>query len=127
MYGPPGTGKSHAARTKFPDAYIKSQNKWFDGYSGQNAIILDDLDTNTLGHYLKIWTDKYPCVGEVKKGTVPLLHDHFIITSNKSIDELFEADPVMAEAIKRRCYVHHYTVKRPESLVEDQARKTIFS
>lgn len=126
LYGPPGTGKSHTARERFPDAYIKAQNKWWDGYDGQKAVILDDLDTNTLGHYLKIWTDKYPCTGEIKKGTVPLMHEHFVVTSNKSIEELFE-DKVMAEAIRRRCYVHHFTVKRPESSVEDQQRKCIFA
>jgi len=42
-----------------------------------------------LGHYLKIWADKYSCSGEVKGSTVPLLHKYFIITSNYSIDHLW--------------------------------------
>jgi len=33
-YGAPGTGKSLKARTDHPDAFIKAQNKWFDGYTG---------------------------------------------------------------------------------------------
>lgn len=34
IWGPPGTGKSHLARERFPDAFIKAQNKWWDGYDG---------------------------------------------------------------------------------------------
>jgi hypothetical protein len=42
-----------------------------------------------LGHYLKIWADKYPCTGEIKGATVQLKHHRFIVTSNKDIDDLF--------------------------------------
>lgn len=42
-----------------------------------------------LGHYLKIWADKWACTGEVKGGTVPLCHHRFVVTSNYTIAELF--------------------------------------
>lgn len=101
-YGPSGTGKSRKAYTENPGAYLKAQNKWFDGYTGQDVIILDDLDSTTLGHYLKIWADRYPCSGEVKCGNVQLRHKKFIVTSNWSIEELFKDEPKMIEPIKRR-------------------------
>lgn len=107
-YGPPGTGKSRTAREKFPDAYLKSQNKWWDGYAGEKNIILDDMDTNVLGHYLKIWTDRYPCTGETKGGTVNLQHDVLVITSNYSIEELWPDDVHMQEALTRRFKVTHF-------------------
>lgn len=105
VHGPPGTGKTHDAREKYPDAYIKAQNKWFDGYTGQTAIILDDFDSEVMGHYIKIWTDQYPFSGETKFGHVQLIHHVFYITSNYSPEELFSKDPVMAAAIRRRCDV----------------------
>lgn len=43
--GPPGVGKTHLARTTYPGAFIKSQNKWWDGYLDQKYVILDDFDT----------------------------------------------------------------------------------
>lgn len=102
--GPPGTGKSRKAREENPEAYLKSQNKWWDGYAGEKVVIFDDLDKGGigLGHLLKIWTDRYPCSGEVKGGTVKLQHETLIVTSNYTIDQLWGDDPEMCAAIKRR-------------------------
>lgn len=72
IYGPSRTGKSTYARKEWPQAYDKLQNKWWDGYTGQKAVILDDLDTDTLGHFLKRWMDVHPCNGESKGKTVAL-------------------------------------------------------
>jgi len=107
VWGEPRTGKTTWARETYPAHYIKAQNKWFDGYDGEETIILDDLDSECLGHYLKIWMDKWACKGETKGGTVHLQHHRFIVTSNYSIEDLIK-DPVMAEAIRKRCDVKHF-------------------
>lgn len=109
LYGPPGKGKSHHARL-FAEVigglYNKAQNKWWDGYNGEPVVLLDDMDSDALAHYLKIWTDKYACSGEIKGGTVKLRHKWFIVTSNEPIDLLFADKPeVMRQAIKRRFHV----------------------
>lgn len=114
FYGPPGTGKSHTARTEFGDVfYVKAQNKWFDGYQGEETIVLDDLDKfgACLGHYLKIWADKYRCSGEIKGGTVPLRHKRFIVTSNYMPEELWSDDREMQVAIERRFQFRKFSVK----------------
>jgi len=110
-WGRPGTGKSHAARQEHPDAYLKAQNKWFDGYCGEEAIILDDLDKlggDKLGHYLKIWADKYACTAEVKGATVNLRHKVIVVTSNYHPDTLWPEDEELCEAIKRRFKIKEF-------------------
>jgi len=101
-YGKPGSGKSYSARLNTP-YYLKPQNKWFDGYSGEPTIILDDFDKGgeCLGHHLKIWTDRYSCTGETKGGTVQLRHTQFIITSNYRMTEIF-SEPEIQAALARR-------------------------
>ena len=74
-FGEAGTGKSRKAYDENPGAFRKSQNKWWDSYSGEAVVILDDLDkegAKYIGHNLKIWTDRYACKGEIKGGTVQL-------------------------------------------------------
>jgi len=119
FHGAPGTGKSHAARAMYPNAFMKSQNKWFDGYAGEAVIILDDLDFGgkCLGHKLKIWLDKYPCIAETKGGTVCLQHRVFIITSNYTPEQIFgrqqddkeNGQDEMVAAIDRRIQPFNFT------------------
>jgi len=42
------------------------------------------MDTPALGHYLKIWADKYACTGETKGGNLNLQHEKIVVTSNFS-------------------------------------------
>ncbi|AXQ66224.1 MAG: putative viral replication protein [Circoviridae sp.] len=102
IWGPPGTGKSHAARHFDPDLFLKPQNKWWDGYNGQQTVLLDDLDTATLGHHLKIWADRWACTGETKGGTIHLRHKMFIVTSNYRPEHFWPDDESMTEAVMRR-------------------------
>lgn len=111
IYGPPGTGKSHYARQNYGNnLYLKAQNKWWDGYQGQKHVLLDDLDSNCLGHYLKIWADKYAFMAECKGSSIQIRPKTFIVTSNYKPEELF-LDPILATAIRRRFYFIHIPMR----------------
>jgi len=100
-HGPPGCGKSHSARVDYPDAYMKMQNKWWDGYQGEESVILDDFDCKELGHHIKIWADRYSFLAETKGGAINIRPKKFIITSNYLPGSLWD-DAVLVAAVLRR-------------------------
>lgn len=108
LTGRAGCGKStwaHKLGDHLGGYYEKAQNKWWDGYDKEKVVVLDDLDTEALLHYLKIWADKFPCKGEVKGSTVWLHHDWFVVTSNWTINEICmrtDSPDKFYEALKRR-------------------------
>lgn len=109
IYGKPGVGKSYCVRNYYgsENIFLKSQNKWWDGYRGQKTIFLEDFDLQgaCLGHLMKIWADEYGFNGEVKCGTIPLCYDRFIVSSNHTPYEIFKDDTpdcVLVQAIERR-------------------------
>lgn len=55
-----------------------------------------------LSHYLKLWADPYGEIrGEVKGGAVVLPYKRLYVTSQYTIEEIFE-DPLVRLALNRR-------------------------
>lgn len=107
-WGPTGTGKSHHVRTTYPDAYLKTNTKWWDGYTGQETVIIEEMAPEQIGgHHFKQWADKYPFPAEVKGGVINLRPKRIIITSNYTIQECW-LRPQDHEPILRRFTVHHH-------------------
>lgn len=96
FWGPSGTGKSLTARLENPDHYLKSPNKWWDGYVDQPCVIIDewcppsgDSKLAPLADHLKRWADHHPFSAEIKGGSICIRPPKIIITSNYSIEECF--------------------------------------
>lgn len=60
-YGETGTGKSRGVRDKYPEAFIKSNDVWWDGYQGEETVIIEEMGPKQIGgQHLKQWADHYP-------------------------------------------------------------------
>ncbi len=90
-WGPPGTGKSrHALELGGASQFWLPQPKsaggcvWWDGYDGQETVVIDEFYGWIPRSSLQRLVDRYPLMVETKGGSVPFVAKRIIITSNKS-------------------------------------------
>lgn len=97
LYGPPGAGKSYWVKQREPDAYWKQPgDAWFDGYRGQDAIVLDEFRKCIQWAMLLQLCDAYPLRVPVKGGFSSVVAKRLYITTNRRPAELYknsEDDP----------------------------------
>lgn len=132
-YGVSGAGKSHRAREECDDdsLYLKDLSKWWDGYTGQENVLIEELTPEMVGmlvHHLKKWLDVYKFSAETKGGRVIARPRTIIVTSNYSLAELLEPlTEVDRLALRRRftkvvCFPFRYgdpKVDTPFEIVYD--------
>lgn len=112
-WGSTGLGKSRRARHEsgqiggglfcvdVPDKVGGS--KWFDGYCGQKAMLLDDYGGEFGVNWFKRFLDGYPIQLAVKCSFVMRDCTHVFITSNKSPDDWYpEVSQADRDALRRR-------------------------
>lgn len=102
--GPSGCGKSRYVRDNYPVFYTKGMNKWWDGYNGEEVVLLDDFDPTHgefLAYFLKIWADHYAFNAEVKGGMLKIRPKKIIVTSQYPLEACFKSNEDI-EAISRR-------------------------
>jgi len=123
-YGPSGSGKSKTARETYPDAYIKGVNKWWDGYRGEEVVIIEDLDKYnvSMGGDLKRWCDHYSFPAEIKGGGMNIRPKKIIITSQYDIGEIWE-DKATVDALERRCKKVKFVVAGADVPAEPAKKK----
>lgn len=104
LWGPPGTGKTRYAHEKHPDAYWlkkpgKGQCIFFDGYEGQDCVIIDEFYGWLPYDLLCRMCDRYPLMVDTKGGMCNFYPKHIVITSNKSPLEWYKSG---LQALERR-------------------------
>lgn len=109
LWGDAGTGKSRWAYDHYPDIYSKPPSKWWDGYTGQKTILLDDYYGYLPYSELLNVLDRYPYHAEVKGGYVWAQWTTVIITSNKKPSRWYSVG--LTPALKRRIKMIRHVIK----------------
>uniref|UniRef100_A0A2K9LS45 ATP-dependent helicase Rep n=1 Tax=uncultured virus TaxID=340016 RepID=A0A2K9LS45_9VIRU len=118
-HGHAGVGKTTLISKKYPGAYLKrAQNKWFDGYQGEEVVVVDDLDlTHTyMAYELKKLADAFCYMVEVKNSSMYIRPTRCVVTSQYTIEEIWKDDPQTIAALKRRFKVINVTKDNRELL-----------
>lgn len=89
-WGPPGTGKTRRAQFEAgSNAYwlrkpiSKNGALWFDGYEGQEVVVIDEFYGWIARDFMQRMCDRYPLMVEIKGSAVHFLSKKVIITSNQ--------------------------------------------
>lgn len=103
-WGPTGSGKTRRCWDEAPLAYAKPAGKWFEGYCGQEEVILDEFPDESIPITLLLqMLDRYPLTVEVKGGSVGWTPSHIWISSNLPPESWYpEASQEHRDALMRR-------------------------
>jgi hypothetical protein len=109
VWGPTGSGKTRSVFEKEENLYVlpvpSSSQIWFDGYTGQPAILIDDFYGWIKPGFLLRILDGYPLLLPVKGDHVPALYERVYITSNEPPDSWYSAiSPRVLAALNRRIH-----------------------
>lgn len=102
LIGQSGTGKTRGAYQISPTLYSKPEGQWWDGYTGQKTILLDDYYGDIpYGQFLKV-LDRYPLQIPQKGSFIYAQWDTVIITSNQHPRNWYPQG--FTDALKRRIF-----------------------
>jgi len=117
--GATGVGKSRLARDRFPNAYWKGRNNWWDGYGGNDVVIIDDFYGWLPWDFLLRLTDRYPMLVETKGGMCQFVAKTIVFTSNKPYTEWYKEEidkAPFARRITRYSWIASGGTASPEML-----------
>lgn len=121
LYGPTGTGKSRYAWDAAPEAYMKSSShKWWDGYTGQDVVIVDDYRPSThlpFNFVLNLF-DRYPLSVEFKGGMIEFCSKTIYVTSPFSPEQTCQqlewiGEEMRDQFLRRIDQVKHFSAENP--------------
>ncbi len=106
IIGKPGSGKTRYVLDKHKpeNVYIldaEDSKLWFDGYNGQEILLIDDFYGNIKYSYMLRLIDKYHLKLQVKNGFVVSKWNKIYITSNNEIKHWYN-NMSNIDALKRR-------------------------
>jgi len=95
---------------------VANAQQWFQGYDGQDVILLDDFDGCTPFRELLNWLDIYDAQVDQKGGSAQLRNHTFIITSNQEPSAWYRESASTLAPLMRRL---HHVYEIPEGVYAD--------
>jgi len=124
FWGPTETGKSKRAWSEATlNAFPKDpRSKFWDGYTGQENVVIDEFDgAIDICHMLR-WLDRYPVIVEVKGASVILKARKIWLTSNVNPREWYtNAKPEQVKALLRRMTIIEYPFAKVQPKITDES------
>jgi len=110
IVGSTGIGKSYAVRDAYPQVYCPyfgNSGLWWDGYNGQEVVLLEEFNGQVPLQKMLQVLDPYPLFLECKGGCCAARYKLIIITSNNQPGDWYH-DPLFQrtsciDALLRRC------------------------
>ena len=123
--GDAGTGKTRKAYEMDPNLYVVSHSStttWFDGYDGEETLLLDDFYGGIKYGFMLQLLDGHRLKVQVKGGFTYLNHKRVIITSNEDWTEWYKNVP-NTHGLRRRIEefgtVEHFWAPAPVLIPEE--------
>lgn len=108
IHGPAGTGKTYWAMHKVVDrekVYLKDLTKWWDGWdqAKHEVAVIDDMDIfhKAMARDFKIWVQEYEFNAEKKGGYMIIRPKLIIVTSNYTIEEIWDDEMTRSTMLRR--------------------------
>lgn len=108
LIGPTGTGKSKYCMDNYPNAYWKQRSDWWDGYAGEETVIMDEFYGWIPWDTLLRMCDRYPMMVQTKGGQVQFTSRRIVFTSNLAPKHWYKSERISFSAFIRRVKVWVY-------------------
>lgn len=101
LWGPTGVGKTRRVFDTHEDIYIKDGTQWWDGYTQNEVILIDDFDGRWPYRDLLRLLDRYPYQGQTKGAYVKINSPFIYITCEHPPIEMFEGGNHLDQVLRR--------------------------
>ncbi|AXQ66087.1 MAG: putative viral replication protein [Circoviridae sp.] len=118
VVGEPGSGKSKFANEYEGSKYWKPRGQWWDGYNGEDVVILDDFYGWMPYDELLRVGDRYPLKVQVKGAFVDFVSKVLIITSNKRPEEWYDKEKIPDQSAMWRRFNEMWYCERGSGMKE---------
>lgn len=124
-FGVPGTGKTELVTSENPGAYWKQASKWWDHYSGQDVVVLDEFLGWMPYHELLKLCDGTPLWVEAKGSQKSFISKKVVLISNREPHHWYKWEEAHLDwgALERRLsrdglIYHHKKGQEPDHYLD---------